>query len=428
MTRFGQWTDKPIQLNYRLTGGWPANTLKHRFLAAVFALAVLTLLINKAPLLAYENPHTEFQTNDRLCAYCHSAHQATGPNIIRAPKILDLCLLCHDGTGSNYDVKAGLYFNGSVYTELLSGGYDLAMGSTSTHFTDLANPVLGGSLSPMTVDCNTCHNPHGSPNYRNLRTEINGMPMTVTGIVYGPAYDVKTVSGREVATYVYGFNQFCGACHFDYLTYNGPNTWDGEINWRHRVGVPLTGGSEGGDFVISVPQPGLYTTLPTEGEPTGANLINYKILEYSGPDGLADNTVYNYIVTGRNAVGESVYGSVMQVSGGISSTGKLKITITWERIINAFKYRIYRKDGPLDINAANPDDFNFLAEVGDEPTSFTDDGSAAPDVNTHPPSSSNATVNCLTCHYSHGTTVTADEPTRLRRLDNNGVCQDCHKK
>ncbi|GAB4257270.1 Ig-like domain-containing protein [Thermincola ferriacetica] len=367
------------------------------------------------------NPHANFTTNTTLCGYCHSAHSATGVNIIRAPKIIDLCLLCHDGTGSSYDVKAGIYFNGDVPTPLLSGGYDLAMGSTSTHFTDLANSVFGGSPNPMTVDCNNCHEPHGTSNYRNLRTTVNGRQVTVTGVVYGPAYAVKTTSGREVATYVYGFNDFCGACHFDYLVYNSENTADKVINWRHRVGVGMTGGSPGGDFVVNYPAPGLYTTLPTEGAPTGANLTNYEILDggYLGP------ATYNYIVTARNAVGESVYGSILQVTNGAAGQ---KIKIFWEPITNAYKYRIYRYVGPLDVKKADVSKFSFLAEVGDAPTSFVDDGSYTPDVAVHPPTTSNAKINCLTCHYSHGTTAVADGPTRLRRLDYNGVCEDCHKK
>lgn len=366
------------------------------------------------------NPHINFNTNNALCGYCHSAHTANGNNIIRAPKILDLCLLCHDGTGSSYDVKSGIYFNGDNPTPLLSGGYDLAMGSTSTHFTDLANYVYGGPQSPMTVDCNNCHEPHGTSNYRNLRTVVNGIPVTVTGVVYGPAYSVKTASGAEVATYVYGINQFCGACHFDYLVYNSENTRDGQINWRHRIGVNLTGGSTDGDFVINYPLPGLYTTLPTEGAPTGANVNKYDIM----PGGTLGIGTYNYIVTGKNAVGESVYGSIIQVT---TSAVNRKIKIQWEPIANAYKYRVYRYIGALDIRFANPNSFNFLAETADYPTSFTDDGSYAPQA-VHPPTTSSASINCLTCHYSHGTRATAEEPTRLRRFDNNGVCQDCHKK
>lgn len=366
------------------------------------------------------NPHANFRSNTTLCGYCHLAHTAKGENILRETQILDLCLLCHDGTGSSYDVKAGIYFNGTAPTQLLSGGYDLAMGSTSTHFTDLANFVYGGSLTPMTVDCNNCHEPHGTTNYRNLRTVVNGVPVTVTGVVYGPAYSVKTASGTEVATYIYGINEFCGVCHMDYLVYNSANTRDGIINWRHRVGVNLTGGSTGGDFEISFPQPGLYTTMPTEGVPTGANVNNYEIL----PGGTLSANSYNYIVTGENGVGESVYGNVLQVT---TFSGAQKIKIYWEPITNAYKYKIYRYVGTMNASAFDVNSFDFMAEVADYPTSFTDDGSITP-TSTHPPTTSNAKIMCLTCHYSHGTTAVAEEPTRLRRLDYNGVCEDCHKK
>lgn len=368
------------------------------------------------------NPHANFKTNTTLCGYCHLAHAATGNNLIRQSKILGLCLLCHDGTGSSYDVKAGIYFNGDNAVPLLSGGYDIAMGSTSTHFSDLTSFVYGGSLEPMTVDCNNCHEPHGTTNYRNLRTVVNGVPVTVTGEVYGPAYSVKTASGREVATYVYGIDQFCGVCHMDYLVYNGPNTSDGKINWRHRVGIGMTGGSSGGDFVISYPEPGLSTTLPTEGTSTGAHIQNYEILP-AQVGGLPPQT-YNYIVTGVNGVGESVYGNVLQVT---TVADNQSVKISWEPIANAYKYRVYRYVGSLDVTNFDVNQFQYLWEVDDYPTSFTDDGNYSP-TNVHPPTSSNAKIMCLTCHYSHGTTAVAEEPTRLRRLDYNGVCEDCHKK
>lgn len=46
-------------------------------------------------------------------------------------------------------------------------------------------------------------------------------------------------------------------------------------------------------------------------------------------------------------------------------------------------------------------------------------------------------ITCITCHYSHGTSSTGEQPsnfisgvnsTMLKRMDNQGVCQECHKQ
>jgi len=330
--------------------------------------------------------------------------------------------MCHDGTGAAYDVKGGKYFNGQAAVPLPAGGYDLALGSTSTHFTDLANYVYGyPGLTKMTLDCNTCHEPHGTGNYRNIRTTINGQPVTVAAIAYGPAFSYKTVSGYEIISYVSGWEEFCGVCHGEYQVYHSVTTITGEENWRHRTGMPLTGGSTGGRWVVEYPTPGLYTTLPTLGPPTGANITNYTV--FSGGS-LPANT-YNYVVTAKNAVGESVYGNILQVPNVPAGS---RIQIRWERIENAYKYRIYRYAGAGDPNSMDVTQFRLVAEVPDSPQEYIDNVTSLQDQS--PPMTSTAKVTCITCHYVHGTPAVAEngEPTRLRRYDNDGVCQDCHKK
>ncbi|PKM79539.1 MAG: hypothetical protein CVU89_17580, partial [Firmicutes bacterium HGW-Firmicutes-14] len=369
------------------------------------------------------NPHADFETNNTLCGYCHSAHSSTGPQIIKQPKVLDLCFMCHDGTGAAYDVKGGRYFNGEAAVSLPAGGYDLALGSTSTHFTDLANYVYGSPGIIMTIDCNTCHEPHGTSNYRNIRTTINGQPVTVSAVAYGPAYQYKTTSGKEIISYVDGWEQFCGVCHGEYQTYHSVTTITGEENWRHRTGMPLTGGSTDGRWVVEFPVPGLYTTLPTLGPPTGAHITNYRIV--SG--GLLPANTYNYIITAKNAVGESVYGSILQVPDVPADS---RVELRWEGILNAYKYRIYRYGGTGDPDTLDVTQFKLVAEVPDYPYEYTDNVPPGSLSDQSPPTASAARVTCITCHYVHGTPAVAvnGEPTRLRRYDNDGLCQDCHKR
>lgn len=369
------------------------------------------------------SPHADFQTNTTLCGYCHSAHSATGAQIIKQPKVLDLCFTCHDGSGSSYDVKGGKYYNGARAVPLAAGGYDTSMGSTSTHFTDIANPVFGSPGYIMPIVCITCHEPHGSSNYRNLRTTINGAPNTVTAVAYGPAFSQKTVSGYEVISYVSGWEQFCGTCHSEYQIYHSVTTLSGEENWRHRTGVPLTGGGTDGHWQVRYDTPGLYTTLPTLGTPTGANITSYDITTGGN---LSANT-YNYIITGVNAVGESAYGDIFQVP---SVPNGSKVTLEWQRIENAYKYRIYRATGVGEPNSIPISQFKYLAELPDYPTTYTDNFAAPTDSSKTPPTVGNAKLTCITCHFVHGSPSIAEngEETRLRRYDNDGICQDCHKK
>ena len=185
--------------------------------------------------------------------------------------------------------------------------------------------------------------------------------------------------------------------------------------------MPLTGGSAGGRWVVQYPTPGLYTTLPTIGPPAGAQITNYTIMA----GGSLPAATYNYIVTARNAVGESAYGNILQIQ---NVPANHRIKIEWERIENAYKYRIYRKTGTGNPNNMDVTTFSYLTEVADYPQFFIDTGTITPQ-SVSPPTTSTAKVGCITCHFAHGTSAVAEhEPTRLRRYDNDGICQDCHKK
>ena len=369
------------------------------------------------------SPHGNFTANTDLCAACHKTHSAVGAQLLKAPTGTELCYMCHDGSQSSYNVLAGTFWNGETMVPSLAGGFAPDMGYTSTHIIDQSAVIPGGAAAPFSLTCLSCHNPHGSGNYRLLQTTVNGISnLSVSGTVYGPGQTLKTASGNEVATYVYGVSAFCSACHLDYVTYNGPNTNGGQINYRHRMGVPLIGGSTGGDRVISYPEPGLLTTLPTEGTPTGANIINQAV--FSGGS-LSVNT-YNYTVTAVNAAGESKYGNIYQVTTGAANSA---IRISWEPVTNAVNYRVYRYVGAGDPKLMDINNFAFLIELGDNSASFDDAGQYTPDITRKPPATSNAKLMCLTCHYAHGTKATDTQNSiRLKRLNNFGVCEDCHKK
>lgn len=384
-------------------------------LPGLILITALQLISYPVEAAAFTYPHGNYSTQTETCGQCHSLHKARGYRLLRGSSLENTCFLCHDGTQSNYNVKKGVFFNGSSEVLSPAGGFDPGFGFTSSHLVGQKGLIPGGTSSIFSLACTSCHNPHGTTNHRNLQNTVNGTSgITVATQIAGPGRAVTTASGKEVISYQAGIVSFCTACHADYKNYNSPETLGNIDRWRHRVDVPLTGG-----LSVSFPDPGLYTTLPTQGPPTGANITGYS----TGSGSL--NGTYNYLVTAYNLLGESVRGNIQQVPTSANS-----VTLTWDALTNALGYRIYRAAGSADPTTIPLSDFKFLAEVGDNTTSYTDTGTVTPDAGRTPPASTTARIICLTCHYAHGTKTTDVQTgySYLRRIDNMGICQNCHKR
>jgi hypothetical protein len=194
-----------------------------------FVLIAAALLAAVAvPGLAFANngPHGGYVADTDMCAQCHRAH--TAPSTItwtdnqgaqkNALLITDsaqtylFCLACHDtaSQGADTNVMGGVY-EGTAYGapggDLISGAfgsvgatagalYDAhGVAVTSTHLMNGQswgaygggsagdpNPAhatgdsvtLLGTGNKIVMDCTTCHDPHGSSNYRLLKDVVNG--------------------------------------------------------------------------------------------------------------------------------------------------------------------------------------------------------------------------------------------------------------
>lgn len=92
---------------------------------------------------SYNNPHGNYTDNTMACSYCHQTHTAQGTALLKQTTQTALCFTCHDGTGSNYNVK---------------GNLDSTDPSIKTF-----HPVMDtGNLEiPQLLQCSDCHNPHG---------------------------------------------------------------------------------------------------------------------------------------------------------------------------------------------------------------------------------------------------------------------------
>jgi predicted CXXCH cytochrome family protein len=166
---------------------------------AIVAVIAVGLTARATPASANGGPHGNFTLTTSGCGGCHRAHTAVSPYLIKADNEYDLCTSCHGGLVST-DVVDGQYLV-STPAPLNGGGFEQAVrmsdfisgtpaadavGPVSSSHTvaDLPNALgtpasglgspwgsttSGMATGPGTLECTSCHNPHGSTNYRILR-------------------------------------------------------------------------------------------------------------------------------------------------------------------------------------------------------------------------------------------------------------------
>lgn len=114
-------------------------------------------------------PHGPYFGNPDACGACHVAHVAYSEPLIQKPSQTQICLVCHDGTGSIYNVYNAVYGFGPL--------------SGSTHFHPVAN--TGNPAVGSVIECAYCHNPHGSS--AKLLWDFWDRTTAASG-VYGPGF------------------------------------------------------------------------------------------------------------------------------------------------------------------------------------------------------------------------------------------------
>jgi predicted CXXCH cytochrome family protein len=274
-----------------------------RKLALFGAIAALWLFVAAATAFADGGPHVMTTNNGTLglkadsCAGCHRAHTATAADLLNDDQP-DLCLNCHDGTKATTDVVDGVQLDsigavGSVAGALRGGGFEYALidssnaarlsymsgtnvrnighvqalstGApiTSTHggtggiysgtWGDNATVWGNGAVNTgvgagVTLECSSCHNPHGNGQYRILQTKpsltttsgtftvsiANGVQVadtTTTGThnyTIKPATDGANAGGSE--------SNIVAGSQGDYWRYH----WDptGVLSWTLTSGGP----------------------------------------------------------------------------------------------------------------------------------------------------------------------------------------------
>jgi predicted CXXCH cytochrome family protein len=314
------------------------------FLAIVLvALASLAL-----PTAAFANfaIHGNYVTDTDACAGCHRTHTSVSTIgwtdtdntqhssallVTSATEMWQFCYACHDATsqGADTNVQQGIY-EGSLYgtqDAILNGGGFDSLGTgpnstvTSTHMYKGGSwgaygggyagmgkvgangaPPQTGTGNLIKMDCATCHDPHGSANYRILKAVVNGNEVgkyttgptpqdpnpdgfvssveagwpvngfrlhtaypaytpNYTTPMYAKGYDMTQVSLGTPAADLNtkkGMSGWCSGCHSTYLgqletvsingtdyasfasTYNAGDDAGMALRHRHPINVPLT--------------------------------------------------------------------------------------------------------------------------------------------------------------------------------------------
>ncbi len=200
------------------------------------------------------------------CADCHTMHymdggvlptksEAGGPwdQLLLVSTTTKLCLMCHDGS----DVKApdvlhpvNMYDNSGDEHSGAGSFYNSEWENTNGH--DLENSVSDvpfSTLTNITMNCASCHDPHGTDNYRNLLTKPIDARVGTTVVIldtdifeninppFPPDQSGAISAYRESNTgYKANMSLWCMNCHDD-LKNNMPGA--GRIH--HLTDVPLNG-------------------------------------------------------------------------------------------------------------------------------------------------------------------------------------------
>ncbi len=231
----------------------------------VLVLAATLVLALASTASANGGPHGGYTATTDACAGCHRAHTATGPRLLVATSTYALCMSCHGstGTGADTNVQDGFFLStrspstvGTANTTdnapLLAGGFAFykTIATTSKHDmtgagnTNLAwgngatNRGVQVAITDTLFTCASCHDPHGSPNYRIIKSTVNGTAVSVAQVDEGAAKDYDTEQWGA------GQSNVCAACHSAYhKTAAGQgSTLDG-TTYTHRIDMSYTYGA-----------------------------------------------------------------------------------------------------------------------------------------------------------------------------------------
>lgn len=203
------------------------------------AIAIVALLIGASA--ARANYYHDLQRNAQSCNDCHTQHYSeeggTPPGVdsggpfdqaLISSTTNNLCLFCHDGSDPNAPDVLGpvTMYNGSG-DETSGAGFFAGSGLLNINGHDLGvnTPVVPfSSMTNVTLTCASCHDPHGTDNYRNVLTTPNGgtgIPVIMGTDVFRnlPPSDPPSIAASTAAYrrsnegYKTNTSLWCAECH-----------------------------------------------------------------------------------------------------------------------------------------------------------------------------------------------------------------------
>ncbi len=463
-------------------------------------LAALPALADGGPHMASANSGITSLTADG-CAGCHRAHTAKGEFLINQPTVDGLCLGCHGAvaSGATTDVMTGVQYTsganhatgGTQLGALRDGGFDQARigtpfrigldnGSgavsrnekvqvsgtpanvTSAHLVlpenGLVQPGVAWGNGPngapgpapvISLECTSCHNPHGNGKYRILNPipSATGVDATWTAAI------VKVAAATDLYTTAASHGLLVG----DKVTVAGSTSASANVTNYYVKSVPT---SDGNTFTLSATVGGATLDVLTDGTggtvtrssdtatggvtvtdaplPAPGDTRNYTVIQVKGTEG----TPATYLLYASQVAG--VYSPL--------AGDYMHRYLPWDAVTSATR----------NMDAPNGLPSTFDAQItrwcaschtryyaASEPLTDPADGTVGPAYNTARPGDSVYTYQhrtrpdraCTTCHVAHGTNavmdgtfsstytypdLTVSASSRLLKIGNRGTCQFCH--
>jgi len=270
-------------------------------LSVVFVAAVVASVVLLLPGVALANfgIHGGYTMDTHTCAGCHRAHTAASSitwtnsaNEQRSALLLsdsdqlyEFCFTCHGSAaaGAATNVYDGVYEAseyGTLGDELNSGAFSEDVVGDNHHTYDGTAETAWGGDDEIVMTCGSCHDVHGSSNYRLLKDVVNGVEVggyveAADGEFLPDPYVISNEPGypedgwllhdagaAQIADYepnytmpMYatapdndpdkGISAWCAACHTRYHG-TGPTQYDAQdgfgdvMRYPHPVNVPLS--------------------------------------------------------------------------------------------------------------------------------------------------------------------------------------------
>lgn len=404
--------------------------MRRRFIALAVVTAAIIIALTPGVALANFSIHGGYTMDTDACAGCHRAHTAASSItwtktdltegsallISTASEIYQFCYTCHDSVslGAETNVETGIYegtTNGTQNAQLNGGGFEATLFPTSHMYTGASWMVYGGSTEPdilgdlkdgpqVEMSCSTCHDVHGSSNYRLLKDVLPALERPTAAVVGG--YD-GTAAG---------------------YTAEDPKPLPWVIS--AEPGYPTMGWllHDAGASQVTTYTPNYTTPMYAKAPDRNGDLL---------PD--ADKGMSGWCA--------GCHIQYMNPTGAENSAGVVNTALGYDS--NDGYGAVVRHRHPINVPLSN--------YLGARSLIITDQvlplahGSNA-DVNTN---SSSDWLDCLTCHVAHGSSTvmtgyanvadtTDPQPNSgtggvpptgdnaLLRMDSRGVCETCHNK